>query len=305
MTGGAAVLALLALALAGPVPRALAAADWPRRAPVPGLVLWQAVGLAGGVSAVGAGLLVGVAPLADDVPRGLAALAAQALAGRPLQGLTPLAVAGLVWAAGLAVPLLTVLAVSAGRTLRARKRHRELVDLVAARWPQHARARVLDASAPVAYCLPGLRSRVVISAGTLTLLDGAELAAVLAHERAHTTERHDLVVLPFVALRSLMPWLPGVRRSEESVATLVEMLADDRARRRHDPRALASALVRVATAGVPCGALAAADRAVVARVRRLLDPPAPASRRVRAAAFATAAALLALPALLLTGPLLV
>ena len=36
-----------------------------------------------------------------------------------------------------------------------------------------------------ASCLPGVRPQVVVSAGTLRLLDDVQLAAVLSHERAH------------------------------------------------------------------------------------------------------------------------
>lgn len=302
-TAAALALAVLAVALAWPVPQALARARWPERSPRTGLLLWQAVGLAGGVAAVGAGLALGLAPLADSAVGGLGALVRQTLDGEPLSGLGPLQLLGLAWAAGLAGRLLWVLARSGVATARTRRRHRALVDLVATPWPTLGGARVLDHDSAVAYCLPGLRPRVVVSAGTLAVLSPAELAAVLAHERAHAAERHDLVVSPFVALGATLPVLPTVRWAQESVAQLVEMLADDQARRDHDPRALASALVRVgARAAAPEGSLAVAESAVVARVRRLLDPPDPAPLPVRAVALLAGVWLLVLPVLLLTAP---
>ena len=155
---------------------------------------------------------------------------------------------------------------------------------------------MLDHPAAAAYCVPGLRSRIVISAGTLELLDQAELAAVLAHERAHLRERHDLVLLPFTALLRVFRWSAVARRAEGAVALLVEMLADDHALRHRPARELATALLRVGAAGsrVPSGALAAApgasggDGEVAVRVARLLRPvpglPAPAVALVCGAA---------------------
>ena len=56
-------LLVLGVALAEPVSRALAAARWPARDPVGALLVWQAVGLAGGLALVGAGTVYGLAPL--------------------------------------------------------------------------------------------------------------------------------------------------------------------------------------------------------------------------------------------------
>src|SRR5262249_31453431 len=83
-------------------------------------------------------------------------------------------------------------------------------------------------------------SAIVISAGALNLLDTDELAAVLAHERAHLRARHDLVLLPFTALLRAFRWSATARAANAEVALLVEMLADDRARRRRPARELAT-----------------------------------------------------------------
>ena len=82
-----------------------------------------------------------------------------------------------------------------------RRALRELVrqDLVATRNPLLPGTRVVDHDLPLAYCLPGLRPRVVLSRGVLDLLREDEVRAVLAHEDAHVVQRHDLVVLPFAA----------------------------------------------------------------------------------------------------------
>ena len=125
----------------------------------------------------------------------------------------------------------------------------------------------------------------MISAGTLDLLDSAELAAVLAHERAHLRERHDLVLLPFIALLHGVPLVAG-RPQGRTGRRAAGRDARRRLARRHRPaRELATALLRVGAAGgglAPSGALAAArpalaDGEVAARVTRLLRPaPGPA-----------------------------
>ncbi len=157
---------------------------------------------------------------------------------------------------------------------------------------------MVDHPAAAAYCVPGLRSRIVISAGTLKLLDQAELAAVLAHERAHLRERHDLVLLPFTALLRAFRWSAVARRAESAVALLVEMLADDHALRHRPARELATALLRVGAAGsrVPSGALAADGGEVAVRVARLLRPAPGLSAPALALVCCTAGLLVAVPA---------
>jgi Zn-dependent protease with chaperone function len=214
----------------------------------------------------------------------------------------------------LLLRLLTVLLSSAVLTLRARRRHRRLVDLVGTRNPLLAGARVVDHDVPLAYCLPGLRPRVVLSSGVLALLRDDEVRAVLAHEAAHVDQRHDLVVLPFVALRSTFPGVEGVRTAQREVAFLVEVLADDAATRRHAPDVLARALYKIGAAGVPEGGLAVGgpggaepgreDSSVLLRAQRLLHPQPPLPVRVRLAVLAVTLVVLALAPLGLLLPLL-
>jgi len=193
--------------------------------------------------------------------------------------------------------------------LRARRRQRMLLSLLAHGDPKVPGALVVDHPAATAYCVPGLRSRIVISAGALDLLDQAELAAVLAHERAHLRERHDLVLLPFTALLRAFRWSAVACEAHAAVALLVEMLADDRALRHRPARELATALLRVGAAGgvrAPAGALAAADRGadgqVAARVSRLLRPPPRLPRPALILVAVVAVATVAIPAAFLTLP---
>jgi Zn-dependent protease with chaperone function len=281
------------------VARRLAAADWVRREPRAALVLWQSVGLAAGLAAVGACVAVGVAPLGPTLPTALTAWAARGAAGHPTGGVDGIHL--IVLAAGLLLfaRLTGVLVLAGWRTARSRRRHREVVDLVGRPWGE---ATVLDTPGVAAYCLPGSRSRVVLTAGVVELLDEDELDAVLAHERAHVAERHDLVVLPFAAWVAALPWIPGVRAARAAVARLVEMVADDRACAGRNRAVLASALARVGTATAPAGGLGAADTAVLDRVNRLLAPavPAPWTRRL---ALGAAVVLFVLPVLAVALPL--
>lgn len=298
MLGTAAVLAAVVLVIVHVAAPRLAEAAWPVRAPTAALLLWQALGLAGGLLALEAAASAALAPLGDTHLAALAALPAPL----PWQAW----VAAVLGAAVLA-RLTWVLSLSAARTLRERHRHRVLVDLVATRHPLLRGTHVVDHDVPVAYCLPGLRPRVVVSRGVLTALCEDEVRAVLGHERAHVDQRHDLVVLPFVALGATFPWLRAVRCAQEQVGLLVEVLADARAARDHDRRVLARALWKVSGAGgmqAPAGGLGAAGEHVLVRAHRLLDPPAPLPAPRLALALGTAAAVASLPWLGLLLPLL-
>lgn len=270
---------------------------WTWRLPRVAIVCWQAIGLAFGLSAIGLLLSAGLAPYGASTGTALRRFARDLVGGQlPTTVDVPhLALVGL--GLGVGAVLIGTTAQSLVSTLRAQRRHRDLLTLVARDDPAAPGALVLDHPSAAAYCLPGARPRVVVSAGTLNLLDRAQLAAVLTHERAHAEERHDLVLLPFTALRRTLPWAGWVRAAHDEVALLVEMRADDKARRLHEDGPLAAALLRFADAPArvaPAGALGAAGGDVDARVRRLLDGGRPPRLR-GAIALGVAAALLYVP----------
>ena len=298
MEFAALALLLLGVLLAEPVSRALAAAEWPARDPVGALLVWQAIGLAGGLALVSAGVLYGLAPLGPD-PVTIAA----ALVERPSAVLDVGAdhLVLLVTGLALAARLLVVMAVTTRRVLRLRRRHCDLLDVLATPWPAVPGARVLDHPQPVAYCLPGRRSRLVLSVGALRALGPDEVVAVLAHERAHLRERHDLVVLPFVAWGATAPFVRGMVCAQVAVAALVEMRADDVAATRARAPALAGAL-RTVGGTAPAGAVGALGTALDRRLTRITAPPPPLSGSVRVLVRLAAAALVAVPpAVLLLG----
>jgi hypothetical protein len=320
MTGieDAALLAVVAVGSALGA-SALPRANWPRRSPAAAILLWQALGLASGLAAVGT--LIGLALPASRGGLVLSVLRAAGLLGRGgvfglagsfgLSGVdgVPLLVVAVrlaCLAAGLAllVSLCWVLLAASVAALQARRRQRALLTLLAHGDPKVPGALVVDYPSAAAYCLPGLRSRsrIVVSVGAIELLGRGELAAVLAHERAHLRERHDLVLLPFTALRRAFPRSATCTGAQHAVALLIEMLADDRALRGRPARELVSALVRFGTAGTcpaPAGALAAAEGEVAARVTRLIQPIRPLPAVAVMAVCLAAALLVAAPVTLL------
>lgn len=299
MTVAAAVLAAVSIGCVLTVHR-LAVATWPRRSPAAAIALWQALGFSWGIAAVGCLMALSVAGLRAPAltsarrlsllvgvdPGGVAGTAAEradqmftSKYGSPAWDLgTSLRLLALAAAMLLLGILCWILLAAIAGMVRARHRQRVLLQLLAHGDPKVPGALVVDHPAAAAYCLPGLRPAIVISAGTLRLLDTAELAAVLAHERAHLKARHDLVLLPFTALLKAFSWSPAAREANQAVSLLVEMLADDGASKRLPARELARALLRVSSAGAsaPAGALAvdgtAARYQIAARVTRLLRP---------------------------------
>lgn len=295
------------LAVAGP----LAGSRRTWQAPRAAIVVWQALALSLGLSLVGLCLSIGLAPYrAGELP-GLVRLVSTVAAGEPPPaGLTVAHLAVVAIGIGAAAAFAAVVGWQFVTVTRVRARHRALLSLVAD--PDPADPRLLFVAHPdaLAYCLPGRHRRVVVSAGAVGRLDRDQLAAVLAHEHAHTSERHDLVLLPFAALRRVLPRSRLVARAAAAVSLLVEMCADDRALRRHSPDCLSAALRVVGGQGgvrsAPDGALGAADPQVHARLerlRRLRPARRRAYRLVVTGALAVAAVVAATPVSLFLVPL--
>ncbi|MBB5917175.1 Zn-dependent protease with chaperone function [Nocardia transvalensis] len=308
MNATAPVFAGLALLLAGPVPTLLSRATWPYRTPRAALVLWQAVALAAVLSAFGSGLAIAsqlLVPGPDGRPTTSPTREIDAL-GLPL------------WFAYVVVFALTLLigarliyaAIRVGvHTRRRRARHRMLVDLLDQggdyRHSEHRAAdiRVLAATEPIAYCLPGLRRRVVLSQGTFTSLSESELTAIVSHERSHLRARHDLVLEAFTAAHEAFPRFVRSKSALDSVKLLIELLADDSAVKVTGPTPLARALVACSNSTAPQGAMAVGGPTTLIRIQRLAGPLG--DLRIAAAAYLVAAAILVVPTLAVAIPWLV
>ena len=302
----AAVLIAYAVGVGTLGSRVLGRARWPARAPLLAVVIYLAAGwsVVAALGLAGLALSVHATALGGGLSHliGACVLRLRAAYGTP-GGAT---VAGLGLAVAGAVVARTGL--TAMTHLRSARRqallHAQTARLVG--HPEPALGAVLvEHSQPVAYCVSGRHPTVILSTGALQALDGAQLAAVLAHEQAHISSGHHRLLALARIGRLVLPFLPLMRDADAQVARLVEMHADDAAARVSDPRSLATALVVLATGTSPAPALAAAATDSALRIRRLLGPREPLGVARRQLLRATAAALALTPVLLALVPALV
>jgi beta-lactamase regulating signal transducer with metallopeptidase domain len=133
-------------------------------------------------------------------------------------------------------------------------------------------AVIIDAPEAAAYCIAGRPHAVVITSAALATLTKPQLAAILAHERAHLDGRHPEIV---AVARSLAKTFPGLRLMTEGahhISRLLEMCADDAAAREHGRQPILDGILALTGATpVPSGAMGAAGVAVLARAERLAD----------------------------------
>ncbi|MGH3906956.1 MAG: M56 family metallopeptidase [Pseudonocardiaceae bacterium] len=274
------MIAVLLLAVAAAValvaPRVLVSASWVYRGPVLGIAAWYAV-----LFSVTAAFSLAVVSLAIPWPRAVDAVCvlwrwcAEALRGEygVIGHLAGGLVVGLVLlVAGHAV---IVIAQVTQSVVAWRRRHREAVALLGTHSPGLG-VTVLDHPEAAAYLVPGRRRRIVVTTGALVLLSADELAAVVAHERAHAAGWHHLLRDGARLLERAFPRVPLFTVARQQIARLVEMRADQVAAVGRAPIDLARALVAMATgSAVPSDALAATGGDAVERVQRMLRPPAP------------------------------
>ncbi|GAA2904244.1 M56 family metallopeptidase [Streptosporangium fragile] len=291
----AVVLVLYALVAVVALPRVLDRGAWAERAPRLAIAVW----LAACASVVASPLFAALAAAipADVVGHGLAevfAMCADMLSGADVLS-SPGARAALLAAAlvvGRVAYCGTAIVVGARR---ARRRHAEMLTLLG-RHDGTLGAVVLEHDEAAAYCLPGRDGRAVITTAALRSLAPEQVAAVLAHERAHLRGRHHLVLAAAETFARAFPGPPLFTRARGEIARLVELLADDVAARRHPRVHIAAALVRLATGRAPAFTLGAGGETALTRVRRMLSPAVPLGRRERLIGLAAVALLLAGPA---------
>ncbi|MEU3692597.1 M56 family metallopeptidase [Streptomyces narbonensis] len=172
------------------------------------------------------------------------------------------------------------------RTALIRARHRDRLDMVGVPCDR-LHVTVLPHATPGAYCLPGFRSRIVVSDAAVRLLTEEQLDAVLEHERAHVAGRHHLLLAVADGFATVFRRLPLARLGREQTAVLLEMIADDGALRRHPREVLATAMYEMAAGRAPEGAFAVGGSTALLRMKRILGPhraPHPALRGSMASA---------------------
>lgn len=256
-------LAATAILLTVVVPRVLPRAHWLRRTPGAALALWQVVGAAGVLSAL---MTAPAAAIALSTEGGTA----PTFFTEPTR-ISIAVIVATVMTGGMTLMLLRS-AHLIGSDLRAdRRAQRNVVDVVASR--SDGQVRVVDHPGRSAYCLPGLRSRVVLTQGTVEALTEEQLKAVLAHEHAHTGARHDLMLEFFTVLHRTVPRPVRSRQALSEVRLLIELLADRQAVRRVGARPLGGALAAMAGASHPPASLGSSGGAsdLVVRLRALPD----------------------------------
>ena len=264
-------------------------AGWTLRSPRLALTMWHAA-----AASVLASLAL--AAITCVTTPGLIRNCIAALAGETgIQAMLTVA-AGLLAPALLFARLAIIMLTGIRRRRTDRRRHLDLLHMLGRHDPDLG-VTILPEPRAAAYCVPAA-NKVVLTSGALRLLDHTELAAALAHERAHLTGRHHLAVAWAGVLAQAFPRLPIFRSLQPMTANLVEVLADDNAVRRTDRASLVGAIAALAGSTTPVDGLSASGGQVLARVRRLLEPATPLTIQARVGAAGAAASLMVFPWLL-------
>ncbi|MBD8045016.1 M56 family metallopeptidase [Arthrobacter sp. Sa2BUA2] len=310
-------LAGLAIILAWPVPVVLSRAKWPARSPFTAMMLWQAIALAGGLSMIGAMLTWGLEPIGENLAQGIAALWDILIQRRPAETLGLVHVFAISAALLLSAHLVFTLLLTFYRIQTARRRHRDMLNLLSSPSQDAPATLVIQHPSPVAYCLPGgAQSVTVLSDGLMDILTESELSAVMTHEKAHLSQRHHLLLWAFAAWRAALPWLPTSQLAQRSVNELIEMLADDEALKKVDRQTLIRAVAIVGSgsgaespASIPAVSTAAVAGGgstetvgMAGRLSRLLTPQPPLAQWASLLIRACSVLLLAVPTVLLFAP---
>jgi Zn-dependent protease with chaperone function len=142
---------------------------------------------------------------------------------------------------------------------------------------------VVPAEEPFAFTVGLRRRRVVVSRPVLTQLGQGELAAVLAHERAHVQAWHFALLTLGTGVSRAFPFIPPLRACADQLVVGLEMAADQAAARAvRDPLIVARALLALAPhaphAPHASMRLGVAETAIHDRVERLMRS---ADRRIR------------------------
>ncbi|MDG0792629.1 M56 family metallopeptidase [Cohnella ginsengisoli] len=162
------------------------------------------------------------------------------------------------------------------------------------------RLTIIRADAPVAMTVGFFRPRIVLSTGLLRMLEPAELAAVVAHERHHLRRRDPLALFALSLGRTALWYVPLLGWAEDKYKTAIEVLADRHAIASSNGGAkeLGSALLKLLRQGgpakVPAASASFADASVNLRIRLLLDPQYSPSWRPPLAATSLSLAVLVL-----------
>ncbi len=293
------LLAVFTAVVAFAVPGPLRRAAWTYRAPRLAILAWytSAAATIMSVTAAAVAALLHWSPT-HDVMCAAWHVCLDALTGAHGVLCQVVAVAGVAILSSVAMRLVIAwrgVITPAGRD---RRRHLALLRL-AGTLHTDLGATVLPDPDPAAYLVPAGQPQVVVTTGALDRLSTAELAAVLAHERAHGRGRHHRLRDAARLLHRAFPRVPVFAHAVRQVDRLVELCADDVAVRRHSALTLARALVTMAAPEPTGRAMHASGGDTGERLRRLIQPPEPLPRPLQVVVAAAWLSLPATPALLL------
>lgn len=215
------------------------------------------------------------------------------------------AVSGIVAALlliGLAVRLVLTITHSARRRASVRADHLATLRIAARR---DGTTLWLDHQEPLAFSLAGKPGVIVATEGLTEQLTQAQVDAVFAHERAHLSGRHHLIIAIADSMAHTFPFLPLFKLAPGALRELVELTADSAAVRACGADAVRAALLKVSQHGAPGTALTMSGTALDLRVARLRTGRGQCSRvrQLMHCAFAGATALV-LPTVAASGAVL-
>lgn len=191
---------------------------------------------------------------------------------------------GPAWASGVAFAALTMRA----RAVRSRARREQRTAHIEPWLGRHhaisnAELVVLPTETVLAYAIPGQPAQVIISDGLAEALTDDELSAVVRHEQAHLRNRHDRYLVLATVVEGALGWLPGVKRSTQTLRLSVERWADEAAADRPGARdEIRRALLKTAETLVAAVPAFTAACTIVERLEALGSAPPEPSRRQRA-----------------------
>lgn len=278
------LLLVLAVLLAWPVPLWLTTRTKLWSNPFGAMVLWQSIAVSGLLALIGAPLAFALEHFGGTLARAVAGFVSARPFGEAFAALSGWQVVALFASIILAILLITTLVSTVVRLQQEVNQHKKLVRLLGV----EAAAKhtyVLPAEQPVAYCLPGLFQPVtVISSGLQDVLSDREFETVLAHEEAHLSQNHHLLLAAFLTWRTAMPFLPVTKRAHKAVSTLVEILADRAVLRKHTRKDLLNAVLTAYPDGAtePQASFVPAQQSLASsdlspRLRELVLPQRPSS----------------------------
>lgn len=214
--------------------------------------------------------------------------------------------------AGASMVLAAVVLLRMGWAVRGRVRARRATQQARAqlqlltRGQQPGSPVVVRDDKPMAVAISGRPTVILISDTLHQRLSAAQLAATLAHERAHLRGRHHLLIAIADTLAQALPWVPLLRAAPDAVRDLVELAADRAAARRYGSAAVHDALLQAiaptaktaawTSAPATAGGLAMTGGLTAWRLAQLRKPARPAAAAIRlGACTAMAVAVLVLP----------